>query len=81
MWEWLEWIEDHGDKIGKSLSQKRKKFLSGFPESFDIVIQSERLVPDPGNYKIPDNYPAHHPKAGAPNPDRGKPDLDPHTGA
>jgi hypothetical protein len=75
IWEWLEYIETLGDKLGRSLIQRRKKFLAGFPESFDVITSPERLRPDPGSYVIPAQYPAHHPKSGQPHPDAGRPDL------
>ena len=76
IWKWLDWIEKHGDELSKTHSQKRKKFLEGFPESFDIVIQSEKMKDaSTTDFKIPTNYPTHHPKSGTQNPDRGKPDL------
>lgn len=77
IWEWLEWVLDMADKIptGKGPAQVRKKFLDGFPESFDNVIASERLRPSPGSYVIANNYPSYHPKAGQLHPDRGKPDM------
>ena len=75
IWEWLEYVETLGDKLGRSLSQRRKKILTGFPESFDVVTSPERLKPDPGSYVIPTHYPDYHPKHGQANPDAGKPDL------
>ena len=58
---WLNYIDELGDKLGKSLNQKRKQFLAGFPESFDVVISAERMKPGPGSYVIAADYPAHHP--------------------
>ena len=75
IWEWLEYIETLGDKLGRSLSQRRKKLLAGFPESFDVVASPERLKPDPGSYILSANYRAHHPKSGQPDPNAGRPDL------
>ena len=75
IWEWLEYVETLGDKLGRSLSQRRKKLLDGFPESFDVITSPERLKPDPGTYVLPATYPDHHPKKGDPNPNAGKPDL------
>ena len=77
IWLWLEWVEDYGKpkKLNATLIQKRKKLLEGFPDSFDNVIAQERIKPDPGSYTIPNNYPAHHPKAGTAHPHRGQPDL------
>ena len=75
IWEWLDYVETLGDKLGRSLSQRRKKLLAGFPESFDVVTSPERLKPDPGSYILPDTYPDYHPKHGQPDPNAGKPDL------
>ena len=52
IWNWLDYIETLGEKLGKSLSQRRKKLLSGFPESFDVITSPERLKPDPGSYVL-----------------------------
>ena len=77
VFQWLNYVDELGDKIGKSLRQKRTRYLEGFPESFDSVITAERMCGDEdGTYKIPATYPSHHPKAGENHPDRGKPDLD-----
>ena len=78
LYEWMNWIDDFGDKLGKSLAQKRTKFYAGLPESFDHVIAQERLIPSPGStaFVHPTNYPAGHPLAGSANPDSGKPNLD-----
>ena len=78
IFKWLNWVDDNGERggIGKSLNQKRKKFLEGFPSSFDVVITPERMKPDPGSYVLPANFPDHHPKAGEADPNGGKPDLD-----
>jgi hypothetical protein len=76
IFKWLDWVDEHGTKVGRSPNQKRKKFLEGFPASFDVVITAERMIPDPGSYKLQANFPAHHPKAGQADPDAGKPDLD-----
>ena len=80
---WLNYIDELGDKLGKSLNQKRRQFLAGFPESFDVVVSAERLKPDPGSYIIAANYPAHHPMSGQPRDDglENKPDLDALTDA
>jgi len=75
IWEWLEYVETLGDKLGRSLSQRRKKILAGFPESFDVITSPERLRPDPGSYILPTHYPPTHPKSGQAHPDAGKPDL------
>ena len=75
IWEWLEYIENLGDKLGRSISQRRKKLLAGFPESFDVVTSPERLKPDPGSYVLPATYPNYHPKKGQPDPNADKPDL------
>ena len=78
LYEWMNWIDDFGDKLGKSIAQKRTKFYAGLPEAFDHVIAQERLKPSPGSLDLvhPTNYPAGHPLAGTPNPDHGKPNLD-----
>jgi hypothetical protein len=78
IFKWLNWVDENGDRggINKSLNQKRKKFLEGFPASFDVVITPERMAGDPGSYVLPNQFPAHHPKAGQADPNRGKPDLD-----
>jgi len=75
IWEWLEYVETLGEKLGRSLSQRRKKLLSGFPESFDVITSPERLKPDPGSYVLPAVYPDYHPKKGQNDPNAGKPDL------
>jgi len=75
IWEWLEYVETLADKLGRTLSQRRKKLLAGFPESFDVVTSPERLKPDPGSYVLPATYPDYHPKSGQPDPNAGKPDL------
>ena len=75
IWDWLEYVETLGDKLGRSIVQRRKKILAGFPESFDVITSPERLRPDPGSYVIPANYPDNHPKRGQPHPDAGRPDL------
>jgi hypothetical protein len=75
IWEWLEYVETLGDKLGRSLAQRRRKLLAGFPESFDVITSPERLKPDPGTYVLPAVYPAHHPKSGQPDPNAGRPDL------
>ena len=75
IWLWLEKVDLEGSKINKDENVKRNKFLEGFPESFDVVITNEKLLKTPGSFKIPNNYPSHHPKAGDPNPNRGKADL------
>lgn len=75
IWEWLDYVDELGDKINRTLSQRRKKFLDGFPESFDVIVAPERLRPDPGSYVQPNTYPSHHPLAGQPNPNAGRPDL------
>jgi len=74
IWELLEYVETLGDKLGRSLSQRRKKILAGFPESFDVITSPERLRPDPGSYILPTHYPPTHPKSGQAHPDAGKPD-------
>jgi hypothetical protein len=76
IYEWLEWIEEMGDKLNKSLGQRRKRFLEGFPSSFEMIVGRERMVPDPGSFTIDATYPPHHPKSGQAHPDAGKPDLD-----
>ena len=76
IWKWHDWIEDYGDKLGKTNSQKRKKFLEGFPEAFDIVIQAEKMkTAATTDLKIPANYPAWHPKSGDAHPQAGTPDV------
>ena len=59
----------------RSLSQRRKKLLSGFLKSFDVITSPERLKPDPGSYVLPATYPEYHPKKGQNDPNAGKPDL------
>jgi hypothetical protein len=76
IYKWLEWVEEMGDKLDKSLGQRRKRFLEGFPSSFEMIVGRERMVPDPGSFTIANHYPSHHPKSGELNPNRGKPDLD-----
>ena len=75
IWLWLEKVDLEGMKCKKDENEKRDKFLEGFPESFDVVITHEKLEKTPGNFKIRNNYPAHHPKAGTHNPKAGQADL------
>ena len=78
LYEWMNWVDDFGDKLGKTLNQKRTKFYAGLPESFDHVIAQERMKPAPGSAELtwPTNYPVGHPLAGSPNPDQGRANLD-----
>ena len=78
VFEWLNWVDEMGSQelLRKSPVQRRKKFLKGFPESFDNVITPELMQGDIGSYRIPATYPAHHPKAGQAHDDAGKPDLE-----
>ena len=75
IWLWYEKVDEAGARLGKSVGQLRKKFLDGFPESFDSVITPERMKPDPGTYTIATHFPAHHPKAGQADPDANKIDM------
>ena len=75
LFEWLEYIHTLGDKIGRSLKQKRKKFLEGLPQAFESIAAIERLQPYPGSFKYPNQYPTDHPYAGKEHPKRGEPDL------
>jgi len=65
-----------GDKLNKTHREKRTKYLEGFPASFDIVIVTERKLGNPVTHVFPATFPAHHPQAGAANPDAGEPDID-----
>lgn len=69
-------VQTKGTKINKGLRQQRKKFLDGFPESFNNIIGPERLRGDDGSYIHEPLYPAHHPLAGQANPNTGRPDLE-----
>ena len=78
---WKEWCVEHGERLGKTLSDIRIKYLEGFPASFDVVIMPERSSlanARQGNYVLPANYPAHYPAhlAGNAHPQAGQPDLD-----
>ena len=75
IFEWLDYVDELGDKLGRTLTQRRKKFLDGFPESFEVIIAPERMTPAPGRYVFPVHYPANHPKAGTPHPKANQPDL------
>ena len=76
VFNWLEWCKDKAQVLNKGNRQIRKKFLDGFPESFDNVISPERMRGDDGSYLIAANFPAHHPHAGQANPQAGQPDVD-----
>ena len=43
IWDWLDYVETLGEELGRSLSQRRKKLLSGFPESFDVITSPMTL--------------------------------------
>ena len=75
IFEWLDYVDELGDKLSRTLSQRRKKFLDGFPESFEVIVAPERMSPSPGRYVFPSHYPANHPKAGMPHPKANQPDL------
>ena len=75
LFEWLEYIHTLGDKLTRTLIQKRKKFLDGLPQSFESIAAIERLRPNPGSYVYPNVYPASHPYAGQAHPKAGQPDL------
>ena len=75
IFEWLDYIDELGDKLNRTQNQRRKKFLDGFPESFEVIIAPERMTPAPGRYTFPTHYPASHPKAGNPHPKANQPDL------
>ena len=75
IFEWLDYVDELGDKLGRTQTQRRKKFLDGFPESFEVIIAPERMTPAPGRYVFPTHYPASHPKAGTPHPKANQPDL------
>ena len=70
IFEWVDWLNSVNMKYGlkKNRRQIRNQFLQGFPSSFDVVITPERLIPDPGTYRVPANYPDWHPLSGQANP-------------
>jgi hypothetical protein len=78
IFEWKEWVMEEGAKSGKDRIQQRTKFLSGFPDAFDVIIMTEKLRPGNGSYLIPADYPAHFPAAvaGQPYPGAGEPDIE-----
>lgn len=50
--EWLDYVYESGDKLGRTLCQRRMKFLDKFPESFQIIVTPDRMSPP----SIPDKY-------------------------
>ena len=38
LYQWMNWVDDFGDKLGKSHNQKRTKFYAGLPEAFDHIV-------------------------------------------
>ena len=38
LYQWMNWVDDFGDKLGKSHNQKRTKFYTGLPEAFDHIV-------------------------------------------
>ena len=77
---WKEWVVINGDKLGKTLAEKRAKFLDGLPSQLEIlVIQERNSAANGGNgtFVHPAIYPAHFPAALAGNahPDAGNPDM------
>jgi len=75
VFEWLQVVQKKADVLQKGLAQQRKKFLEGFPESFDSVVAGERLHDGDGTIVQPAVFPAFHPNAGNANPNAGRPDL------
>ena len=76
VFKWAEYVNTLADKLNKSELEKRNKYLSGFPNSFDVLVVAERARPDAGSYTHPAVYPVHHPSAGAAHPHAGQPDID-----
>ena len=76
VFRWADHVRELGEKLGKSYAQMRTKYLSGFPNSFEVMVVPERTRPGVGTYIFPALYPAHHPQAGAAHPNAGEPDLD-----
>ena len=75
VFKWAEYVQELGEKLNKSERDKRVKYLTGFPESFDVMIVPERARGAVGSYTHPANHPAHHPQAGNPHPLAGQPDI------
>ena len=78
---WKEWCVEHGQRLNKTLSDIRIKYLEGFPDSFDVVVMPERASlanAGEGNYVHPAMYPAHYPAhlAGTAHPFAALPDID-----
>ena len=65
VFKWAEYVTSLADKLNKSEREKRVKYLSGFPSSFDIVVVPERQLGAVGSYTHPPVYPAHDPRAAA----------------
>ena len=78
IFDWVDWLitTNHKYRLGKSSTQLRKKFLEGFPSSFDVVLTAERLTKPNGMYLFPTTYPTHHPKAGDPDPRANQPSIE-----
>ena len=75
VFKWADWVEKHASKLGKDETQKRQKYLQGFPSAFDVMVVTERSVANPGSHVHPAVYPAHHPDAGNPHPNAGEPNI------
>ena len=76
VFKWADYVNMLGDKLSKTNNQKRDKYLSGFPASFDIMIVNERKIANPGSFLFPTNYPSHHPKKGTAHAKAGEADID-----
>ena len=65
VFKWAEHVTLLAEKLGKNERQKRTKYLSGFPSSFDVVVVPERQLGAVGSYVHPANYPVHDPRHSA----------------
>ena len=74
LFNWLQKIEKAAEILNKGLQPIRKKFLDGLPPQLNYIAGPERIRTDDGSYVLPANFPAHHPNAGAADPNAGRPD-------
>ena len=62
VFKWAEYVTSLAEKLNKTEREKRVKYLSGFPASFDVVVVPERQQGAVGSYTHPALYPAHDPR-------------------
>ena len=62
VFKWAEYVISLAEKLNKNEREKRVKYLSGFPTSFDVVVVPERQLGAVGTYTHPALYPAHDPR-------------------